>query len=65
MRLSSDIPEICPRYIGTFSAGRQKVFARAGRLVVDKEAPHRRFVANVEHVAFSGADEKQGRVCST
>ena len=42
-------------FVGTFGAGRQKVSVREGRLVIDEEAEHRKFVANVEHVTFSGA----------
>ena len=42
-------------FVGTFGAGRQKVGAREGRLVIDEEAPHRKFVQDVEHLTFSGA----------
>jgi propionate CoA-transferase len=42
-------------FVGTFGAGRQKVGARDGRLVIDEEAQHKKFVADVEHVTFSGA----------
>ena len=42
-------------FVGTFGAGRQKVEARDGKLVIGEEAPHRKFVADVEHVTFSGA----------
>ena len=42
-------------FVGTFGAGRQKVGARDGRLVIDEDAKSRKFVAEVEHVTFSGA----------
>ena len=42
-------------FVGTFGAGSQKVGAREGRLVVDQEAKFMKFVADVEHVTFSGA----------
>ena len=42
-------------FVGTFGAGRQKVFAREGALVIDEEAKHRKFVRDVEHLTFSGA----------
>ncbi|MBV8110654.1 MAG: acyl CoA:acetate/3-ketoacid CoA transferase [Hyphomicrobiales bacterium] len=42
-------------FVGTFGAGRQKVGAREGRLVIDEEAKERKFVREVEHVTFSGA----------
>jgi len=42
-------------FVGSFGAGRQKVGARDGRLVIDEEAKHKKFVADVEHVTFSGA----------
>ena len=42
-------------FVGTFGAGSQKVAARDGRLVIDQEAKFKKFVADVEHVTFSGA----------
>jgi len=42
-------------FVGTFGAGRQKVGARDGRLVIDEEAKFKKFVRDVEHVTFSGA----------
>lgn len=42
-------------FVGTFGAGRQRVGAREGRLVIDEDAPARKFVRDVEHVTFSGA----------
>uniref|UniRef100_UPI003F9D721D acyl CoA:acetate/3-ketoacid CoA transferase n=1 Tax=Roseiarcus sp. TaxID=1969460 RepID=UPI003F9D721D len=42
-------------FVGSFGAGRQKVGARDGRLVIDEEAKHKKFVADVEHLTFSGA----------
>ena len=42
-------------FVGTFGAGRQKVGAREGRLFIDEEAKHKKFVQDVEHLAFSGA----------
>ena len=41
-------------FVGTFGAGRQKVGVRDGRLVIEADAPHRKFVENVEHVTYSG-----------
>ncbi len=43
-------------FVGAFGAGPQKVGARDGRLVIDEEAKHKKFVADVEHVTFSGAN---------
>jgi propionate CoA-transferase len=42
-------------FVGTFGAGKQRVGARDGRLVIDEEAKERKFVHDVEHVTFSGA----------
>ncbi len=42
-------------FVGTFGAGRQRVGAREGRLVIDEEAKAHKFVRDVEHVTFSGA----------
>ena len=42
-------------FVGTFGAGSQKVGAHDGRLVIDQEAKFKKFVAEVEHVTFSGA----------
>ncbi len=42
-------------FVGTFGAGRQKVGAREGKLFIDEEAQHRKFVQDVEHLTFSGA----------
>jgi propionate CoA-transferase len=42
-------------FVGTFGAGRQRVFPREGKLVIEKEAEHKKFVRDVEHVTFSGA----------
>ncbi|RBP09111.1 propionate CoA-transferase [Roseiarcus fermentans] len=42
-------------FVGTFGAGSQKVGAREGRLVIEQEAKFKKFVADVEHVTFSGA----------
>jgi propionate CoA-transferase len=42
-------------FVGTFGAGRQRVGARDGRLVIDEEAKAVKFVREVEHVTFSGA----------
>ncbi|HVP99762.1 MAG TPA: acyl CoA:acetate/3-ketoacid CoA transferase [Roseiarcus sp.] len=41
-------------FVGTFGAGRQKVGAREGKLVIDEEAKHKKFVSFVEHLTFSG-----------
>ncbi|MBV8419754.1 MAG: acyl CoA:acetate/3-ketoacid CoA transferase [Hyphomicrobiales bacterium] len=42
-------------FVGTFGAGRQKVGPREGKLVIDEEAKHIKFVRDVEHLTFSGA----------
>jgi propionate CoA-transferase len=42
-------------FVGTFGAGRQKVFPRNGKLVIEKEAEHKKFVRDVGHLTFSGA----------
>jgi propionate CoA-transferase len=42
-------------FVGTFGAGRQKVFPREGKLVIEEEAQHKKFVRDVEHMTFSGA----------
>jgi len=42
-------------FVGTFGAGRQKVGAREGKLFIDEEAKHIKFVRDVEHLTFSGA----------
>ncbi|MGA2894912.1 MAG: acyl CoA:acetate/3-ketoacid CoA transferase [Xanthobacteraceae bacterium] len=42
-------------FVGTFGAGRQRVAARDGKLVIDEEAQKCKFVHAVEHVTFSGA----------
>ncbi len=42
-------------FVGTFGAGRQRVFPREGKLVIEKKAEHKKFVRDVEHLTFSGA----------
>jgi propionate CoA-transferase len=42
-------------FVGTFGAGRQRIAASDGKLVIQEEAKARKFVEAVEHVTFSGA----------
>jgi propionate CoA-transferase len=53
-------------FVGTFGAGRQKFGAREGKLFIDEEAKHIKFVRDVEHLTFSGAYAgRRGRTCFT
>ena len=42
-------------FVGTFGAGRQKVFPREGKLVIEEEAKHKKFVRERRALTFSGA----------
>lgn len=49
-------------FVGTFGAGKMKISAQDGKLVIDEDAPERKFVRDVEHVTFSGRyAAEQGR----
>jgi acyl CoA:acetate/3-ketoacid CoA transferase len=47
-------PQVLPS-LGLFGAGRQRLGARDSKLVIEADAPHRKFVHEVDHVSFSGA----------
>ena len=40
--------------MGTFTTGGAKIGIREGRLIIDKEGRFRKFVAQVQHITFSG-----------
>lgn len=41
-------------FVGTFAAGKQRIAVHDGKLAIVEEAKSRKFVAEVEHVTFSG-----------
>jgi propionate CoA-transferase len=51
-------------FVGTFSAGRQRITVADGKLVIAAEGTAKKFVQQVEHVTFSGsfAVERQQQV---
>ena len=52
INISQNAPKMC--FLGTFTAGKQKLYAENGKLVIEQDGPIIKFRQDVEQVSFSG-----------
>ena len=52
INISQNAPKMC--FLGTFTAGKQKLRAEDGKLIIEQDGPIVKFKQNVEQISFSG-----------